>query len=103
MDGGQSEADEGRNEPGGHVHVALVGDGQDDDEEAGGGEGLVHDQRGRGRARVGERGEDAGALHVLAQRDGRVADAVGVDPVEDGRPEQRPKVLGEPVHGDLRN
>ena len=103
MDGGQSEADEGRDEPRGHVHVALVGDGQDDDEEAGGGEGLVHDQRGRGRARVGERGEDAGALHVLAQCGGGVADAVGVDPVEDGRAQQGTEVLGEPVDGDLQS
>ena len=101
VDGGQSEADEGRNEPRGHVHVALVGDGQDYDEEAGRGEGLVHDQRGRGRARVGERGEDAGALHVLAQRGGGVADAVGVDTVEHGRAQQGAEVLGEPVDGDL--
>ena len=101
VDGSQSEADEGRDEPRGHVHVALVGDGQDDDEEAGGGEGLVHNQRGRGRARVGERGEDAGALHVLAQRGGGVADAVGVDPVEHGRAQQGAEVLGEPVDGDL--
>ena len=103
MDGCQSEADEGRDEPRGHVHVALVGDGQDDDKEAGGGEGLVHNQRGRGRARVGERGEDAGALHVLAQRGGGVADAVGVDTVEHGRAQQGAEVLGEPVDGDLQS
>ena len=99
MDGGQSEADEGRDEAGGHVHVALVGDSQDDDEEEGGGEGLVHDQRSRGRARVGERGEDARARHVLAQR---LTNAVGVDPVKHGRSEERPEVLGKPVDGDLQ-
>ena len=44
VDGAEAEPDEERDEAGGDLHVVLVSDCQDDDEEEGGAEDLVHGQ-----------------------------------------------------------
>ena len=99
MDGGEAEANERGNEARRDLHVPLVCHRQNDDEEDGGAEGLVHHQGDASRDRVGVRGEDSGgAVGEVGPDD--VVDAVRVGPVEDGGGEEGAEVLRGPVDGE---